>query len=110
MDTLPAVTSIPYNEEEIQTIGGMTDIISKNGQSSLIIRNTGNNVSYIEIESINGNEKIQVTNGSDTYISVPVKNKSVVIKAFDKNDKDLYYYVLDHENILSYLSWKRVIK
>ena len=101
-------TTIPYSEEKIQTIGGMTNVVSRSGQSSLIIRNISEDVDYIKFETAEGEEKIKVSKESYTYLSIPVNTPTVVIKAFDNSDNNLYYYVFNHDTILSYITWQPV--
>lgn len=100
--------TIPYSEEKIQTIGGMTNIVSRSGQSSLIIRNSSEDVDYIKFETTDGEEEIKVSKDSYTYLSIPVNTPSVAIRAFDIHNNYLYYYVLNHNTPLNYLSWKPV--
>ena len=87
-------TYIPFSEDPIQTIGGMSIYTKANSATLLVVRSVDENISSIQIENESRTEKKTVPSNGIVHFLVPYSKPLTQLYpiAFNKNDEPIYYF------------------
>lgn len=111
-------TYIPFSDDLIQTIGGMSVDTKTNNATLLVVRSLDENITSIQIENENGTEKKTVPSDGVVHFLVPYSKQITDLFpiALNKNDEPVYYFGYEKNNskenshvILTNLKWHKIV-
>ena len=110
-------TYIPFSDDPIQTIGGMSINTKTNNATLLVVRSVDENITSIQIENENGTEKKAVPSDGVVHFLVPYSKQITELYpiALNKNNEKIYYFGYEQNNskensyvILANLKWHKI--
>lgn len=108
-----ASTFIPYNSDEIQTVGGMSFITNNDAATLLSVVSYDDEVAYIEAGVESNVERKEINKGESISFLFPFSKQLDFLYpiALNKDGETLYYYGYPKDTNISYsgvLKWYKV--
>ena len=110
-------TYIPFSDDPIQTIGGMSIYNKANSATLFVVHSLDENINSIQIENENLTEKKTVPSNGIVYFLEPYSKPITQLYpiALNKNDEPIYYFGYEKNNskenshvTLANLKWHKI--
>lgn len=103
-------TSIPYSNDLLQTIGGLSIRYEDKGVTLFVVLSNDDKINSIGIKTENNDEMKNITKGEPIYFLLPFSKQidQLNATAYDKAGNELYYYGWNEGNNKSNLKWHRI--